>query len=386
MSEPARIAFVCEGDAETHHAFSGTAKQVVDGLRALGHVVTTFDARPGRFSRYVNAALSFHPDRRVWRTRFRHGRAAFLARSARVRAAIAPHLDRTDVVLQIGPVLEPPGAGRVPFTLYCDWNMAASMRFRENPYSSAHGMRPADAEAINGRQAEIYKRAAAVFTLSDRLRESFLDDYRLPPDRVVAVHAGPNIDLARVPPRPPRRDARPPTVLFTGKEFERKGGDVLLAAFREVRRQLPDARLLILGPRRLDCSDPGVDFRGFVDKNAPGGMESLAGLYSDSDVFCLPTRLEPLGIVVLEAMAFGLPCVTSNVWAVPEMVVDGETGFTVPPDDPPALADRLLRLLRDSARARQMGEAGRERLHRLFTWPVAVRKMHERLQRVAREG
>jgi glycosyltransferase involved in cell wall biosynthesis len=97
-------------------------------------------------------------------------------------------------------------------------------------------------------------------------------------------------------------------------------------------------------------------------------------------VFCLPTRFEPFGIAFIEAMYFSLPCVGTDAWAVPEMVVDGETGFTVPVDDLEALTDRLLRLLGAPALAARMGRAGRARAERLFTWQATVQRMMDSIR------
>jgi glycosyltransferase involved in cell wall biosynthesis len=74
-------------------------------------------------------------------------------------------------------------------------------------------------------------------------------------------------------------------------------------------------------------------------------------------------------------MFFGLPCIGTDAWAVPEMIRDGETGFTIPIDDLDAIGDRLLRLLSDPGLARRMGQAGRERAEKYFTWPAVVRRM-----------
>jgi starch synthase len=73
-----------------------------------------------------------------------------------------------------------------------------------------------------------------------------------------------------------------------------------------------------------------------------------------------------------------------RAWAVPEIITDGKTGFTVPVDDVAALTDRLLRLLRDRVEARRMGEAGRERARRLFTWPQVVGRMVQVMDAIVR--
>jgi glycosyltransferase involved in cell wall biosynthesis len=85
------------------------------------------------------------------------------------------------------------------------------------------------------------------------------------------------------------------------------------------------------------------------------------------DLFVLSTHWEGLPLVILEAMAQGLPVVATAVDGVPEAVADGETGYTVPHADPAALADALGRLLDDPVRATAMGRAGRARVERMFT-------------------
>jgi glycosyltransferase involved in cell wall biosynthesis len=163
---------------------------------------------------------------------------------------------------------------------------------------------------------------------------------------VITVHAGPNFDPEAIAGRPSRaRAAHAPTILFVGREFDRKGGPVLLDAFRRVRAQLPNAK--IAHRRAEDARRTGARRRVPwlpAQERACGGAR-LAAAFADADVFCLPTRHEPFGIVVLEAMFNGLPVVATNIWAIPEMVVEGETGFTVARDDAATLADRLARLL-----------------------------------------
>ena len=132
----------------------------------------------------------------------------------------------------------------------------------------------------------------------------------------------------------------------------------------------------------MEVTAPGVASLGLLRKDDPAQLQRLMDAYLSADVFCFPTRFEPFGIVVLEAMFFGLPCVATDAWAIPEMVVDGETGYTVPMNDVDALTDRLTRLLSDPELARRMGEAGRARANRHFTWAEVVRKMTHTMESV----
>ena len=195
------------------------------------------------------------------------------------------------------------------------------------------------------------------------------------------MYAGPNLDLSRIPDR--SRIARPtgsPTVLFIGREFERKGGDLLLRAFAKVRARLREARLVVIGPRALTLQEPGVTNLGFLRKDDPQEWARLIEAYRSADVFCFPTRYEPFGIVILEAMLFGLPCVATRTGAIPEMVQDGATGYLVPTDDVEALSARLLLLLRDRAQAIRLGDAARKRADLNFTWQAVTAKMVEVMQ------
>jgi glycosyltransferase involved in cell wall biosynthesis len=97
-------------------------------------------------------------------------------------------------------------------------------------------------------------------------------------------------------------------------------------------------------------------------------------------VFCLPSLFEPFGIVILEAMFFGLPCVGTADWAIPEMIADGETGYTVARDDATALADRLSMLLADLPHAHRMGLAGRRRAEQRFSWTGVANRMGDCLE------
>jgi starch synthase len=303
--------------------------------------------------------------------RFRLGRVPFTFRSRRAGALVRTHT--VDAIIQIGATFRPPSTAGIPWFLYCDSNIRMSQAGRASGQSEAALLTQRTVEAIAQREASVYRAADAVFTLSERVRRSFLDDFGLESNRVHTVHGGPNFDPAIFDvPRAPRPSSQPPTILFVGRAFERKGGDLLLAAFERVRSQLHDARLHIVGPPRALRTQPGVVWEGFLNGDVPADRDRLIKAYTGADVFCLPTRFEPFGIVFLEAMYAGLPCIGTDVWAVPEMIVHGETGWLVPAGDERALADRLVATLRDTTLARRMGEAGRARAKRHFSWPVAV--------------
>jgi starch synthase len=376
------LLLLAEGDAECWDSWSGTTKSVVDHLRVARHNVVTVDVDLYGPARWLAAARSFSPNRKRWGVRYHLQDPGYRERSRRAARAVAALQQRLDCILQIGATFEV-GAhrGRLPYAVFCDSNIQTSLEGARYGVSDAVWLQPGEFEAIHRREARVYREACVVLTISEYLRRSFIEGFGVPENRVCAVGAGPNLDVSRLPRRPePRRD-RIPTVLFVGKQFQRKGGLVLLEAFRLLRVRLPTARLVIVGPSSRSAEEPGVTWLGALDKNRQDQWDRLVEAYRDADVFCLPSLFEPFGIVILEAMFFGLPCVATAEWAIPEMIADGETGYTVPRGDAHALANRLFRLLEDPHLAHRMGMAGRRRAEEQFTWPVVAGRMAARLER-----
>jgi glycosyltransferase involved in cell wall biosynthesis len=370
-----RILFLCEGDAESWQSWSGISKSLVDFIRVVGHDVEVADVDVSGADRWAAAAATFAPVRRRWATRYHLGAAPFWLRSRRARHYIVDRRDRIDAIVQIGSTFEPRGRGDIPYFVCSDSNIRVAQQGASSGYSDATPLSDTELEGIAGREARVYRGASAIFPLSERLRRSFIDDFGIAPDRVKAIYAGPNFDVGRVPAPASNASTHPPTVLFVGRQYHRKGGDVLVESFRRIKEQVPDARLMIAGLPPGYIAAPGVTCLGDLDKGTDAGWRALSDAYASAHVFALPTRFEPFGIAFVEAMHFGLPCVGPQAWAVPEIIADGETGFTVPVDDVARLTDRLLTLLTQPDLARRMGEAGRDRARELFTWPRVVSRM-----------
>jgi glycosyltransferase involved in cell wall biosynthesis len=171
---------------------------------------------------------------------------------------------------------------------------------------------------------------------------------------------------APVPAEPPP-DLPPGFLLFVGRLRIRKGVEVLLAALDLLRRQGGAPTLAIAGDgehraaleaaaahRGLDAS--AVRFLGRAD------AARVRALLAAARALVVPSTYEGMPLVILEAMAAGLPVIASRVSGIPEVVVDGETGWLVPPEDPEALAAALAELLADPGEARRRGAAGRRRV------------------------
>lgn len=165
------------------------------------------------------------------------------------------------------------------------------------------------------------------------------------------------------------------TVLITGRmdknEGYSKGHQELIKAVCLLKNEFPEVLLIIVGQgsaqslfQKMVCEmniEEYVMFTGFVPD------EQLHTYYTGCDVFAMPSYGEGFGLVYLEAMAHGKPCIGSNADAAREVIIDGETGFCVDPANTRLLADRLAYLLTNEEAKKRMGEAGRKRYLENFT-------------------
>ncbi len=224
-----------------------------------------------------------------------------------------------------------------------------------------------------------------ILAISEAVRRGFLGDPPfMPPERVQVLHLGVDTSLFR--PRPEERpelrralDLPPesPLVTLLARYQSVKGQDVFLQSCARIARQRPEARFVVAGENifggagdeafkrriyRQAQSEPllrdRVRFLGWV----PGPERLLAA----SDVVVCSSRFESFGMVLVEAMASGVPVVSTRVGGPGETVADGETGYLVPPGRPDLIAARVLALLADSDLRGRMGTAGRARVVERF--------------------
>jgi alpha-maltose-1-phosphate synthase len=253
---------------------------------------------------------------------------------------------------------------------------------------SLEPLRPWKAEQLGGGYAlsswcerVAVESAAAVIAVSSGMRADVLATYpSLAAERVHVIRNG--IDTGEYAPDPGTEvlekhqiDPGRPTVAYVGRVTRQKGLPVLLRA-----AEMLDPRVqLVLCAGQADTPELGAEVTGLVAhlRESRSGViwlnemlpkHEIIQILSHATVFVCPSLYEPLGIVNLEAMACGTPVVGSNVGGIPEVVLDAQTGLLVPPGDHIVLAEALISLLGDPARAAAMGELGRQHVGAEFSW------------------
>ena len=155
-----------------------------------------------------------------------------------------------------------------------------------------------------------------------------------------------------------------PVIGHVGHFADHKGHRYLVEAVPAILRRFPDIKVVLVGEGELRSEvEAQVNRLGIVKSVIFTGFRTdISSILASFDLFVLPSHLEGLCTSVMDAMAVGLPVVATRTGGVPEVVEDGETGLLVPPRDPDALADGVLRMLNDPGLRYRMGQAGRRRV------------------------
>jgi glycosyltransferase involved in cell wall biosynthesis len=216
-----------------------------------------------------------------------------------------------------------------------------------------------------------------VQAVSEKVREFCIREDHLPPEKVVTVPNGVDLEAIDAHSSGERNalfglngNSRVITTVANVRSV--KGIDILIRAAVSVVEQVSEAHFVVIG----ETQEPSylqelleLARQLGVARNISfiGGHNDVYALLKASDLFCLPSRSEGMSNALLEAMACRLPCVATDVGGNPEVVIDGQTGFLVPTENPHALATQIIALLRDRDLMGRMGQAGRRTVQLKFT-------------------
>jgi glycosyltransferase involved in cell wall biosynthesis len=356
---------------DTARSWRGGQNQVlvtVLGLRALGHRTVLVAHPTGELRRRAEEGLDFIP----------------LAPRAELDLAAAWRLSR--VLKQLQPDIvhahDPHGVAMA--------SLAVSM-----------STLPARPRLVASRRVDFHMRQSALsrwkyrqvdcfICASDAIRRIVVSD-GIPSRRTVTVHEG--IDLGRVA-AAPRAELHQelwlpheaPLVGNVAALVPHKGQRHLVDAAHLVLPQHPDARFIIAGEGELRAALEQQIRQHHLEKHVmlAGFRADILSLHKAFDVFVMSSVTEGLGTSLLDAMACGKPVVATAVGGIPEVVVHEETGLLVPPRNPAAMAEAIVRLLSDAALRARMGAAGLARVGDCFSAETMVKNTLRVYQQLAR--
>jgi glycosyltransferase involved in cell wall biosynthesis len=287
--------------------------------------------------------------------------------------SLAGGFPKHDAVLQIGVGGIPAMTG-VLMAAHAEISVeaAATLEIFSKSYGFERNRNRLLPRAIEG-ELEFLSRCDVIWTNTEWTAETFAH-HGLPREKFWIQAPACNSD----DPGPVERHAGgAPHVLFTGKDWVRKGGPLLVGAFAILRKKFPGARLTIMG-----CEPPvneaGVEILGFLDKQKPDEAARIDEAFRGATVFCMPSFWESVGLVYMEAALYGLPVVMLRGQGR-ERVFPETMAFHLDQANADALAEVLIHLHEDSDAAHRMGNAGRGHVLENYTWPVLARRLVARL-------
>ena len=344
-TRPLRLLVIDEG-VLGHRTLKAQLEAVLETLPGVEATMATVPP-PGRLGRLFTRKWIRGSDADLQALRWR------LRWSWQGRRLLKRHRGKVDVALvntQALALLAKGAMRELPTILSID---ATVGQFTALEYTPHDRWTPRQLRLMQRLERRALKGAAAAMPWTGWNAAAVESEYDLDDLHAETVHPGLDAGWwSEAAARRPRDRQGPMRVLFVGNDVHRKGLPTLIEAVGA----LGDEAVLDV------VSGDEIEEREFVrvHRGVTAGSERLRELYAEADVFALPTHADAVPWAVLEAMAAGLPVVASGVGAIPEML--GTAGETVPPGDAEALA-AALRRLNDSERRRQLGEAGRERIH-----------------------
>lgn len=365
-----KILGVIDNDPFDPQTWSGSSYYFFSALKRKNVLCAALSAKPSKATEYLLKGLSFHPDIDKWKFKFHLNTHYYGQMTKAVIKEIGRLKDNEadyNVILQIGAWYDLTKRNNALTVSYHDGNLQALLN---SPFGYPK---------INGKVIEralryekrLYEKIDLIFPMSAWLANSFIKDFGVSPKKLLPVGAGINLPYIS---ETENKDYTRPNLLFVGKQFERKGGKFLLEAFHIAKKEIRDLTLTIIGPSLTQLPD-GARCLDFLSKNTEEGVKRLLSEYAAASVFVMPSLYEPFGIVFAEAMAHRLPCIGTNICAIPELIEDGVNGYVVPVSDSAALAKKMIALLKNPEMCRQMGNRGYAKYLKNYTWDEVTNKI-----------
>ncbi|MBL1215445.1 MAG: glycosyltransferase family 4 protein [Ignavibacteriae bacterium] len=255
--------------------------------------------------------------------------------------------------------------GKIPHFIYTDHTHAENLKYPD--YNEYLNYSP----KYSSREKIIFNKSTKNFVYANNIKNSLVEDYLCPEDRVAIVGVGGSVSLADNW-EPINNNYKNKTIIFVGRDWNRKGGPELIRAFKKVLLTHPDAKLIIAG------ASPKIEI-GNCEILGDISLEELSIQYSRSSIFCLPTKREPFGIVFLDAMMHKLPVVATRIAALPDLIIENENGLLVEPGDVEQLTKSLIYLLDYPELCKRFGENAHNFVKNNYTWEKVGERLRENI-------
>lgn len=237
----------------------------------------------------------------------------------------------------------------IPFYLYQDLSMDVLIKYFQEYNHPAPGWEMFDLDDLYKRkewQMRVYAQCAGIFAKSQWLADSLIEDTGISPERVHVVDVGINVKSELTYHSFGEKSKQDKTIFFVGRDFFRKGGHLVVEAFKLLRKNYSkNVKLIIAGPKSWSLTGKipeGIQCIG------DASWKIIQQYFKASDVFCMPSYFEGgYPIVFAEALSFGIPCIGRNIQGMSEIIKPGVNGYLLNSDSIDELAELIIKVIED---------------------------------------
>ena len=319
-------------------------------------------------ARKIHSSFPFFPVKRASSLRKTHH--SFVKKSQQAEQKIKKLKYTPDLVFHLYGMFSPfQEESAIPYTTYLDYTMALA---RKNWGSWAPFKTEEAFLAWIECERKAYKNASHIFAKSGCVKTSLIKNYNIKPENITVIHSSGQFSE----PYQGEKKFSSNKILFNGSDFERKGGDLLVAAFKQVRQAIPEAQLIIVG-EKLSIDVDGVYNPGRI--SSPSEMKKL---FLDADLVVSPARCEPLGLFLIESMNYGIPCIVTAQDGMPEIIEHQVNGIVLDRSNSDLLAGQIIDLLSSRSILEMMSKNARHKVQKQYNWRTIASRISEVLSSI----
>lgn len=322
------------------------------------------------WKKYISILISVHKDRNHWRNDSDRNPLAVKFRETAGNEILKKKAKNADAVLQFGLMTQ------------FDYSMFGCPKiyiYHDGAYDpgNPYWFSPRYGNWFRNKQAKWFRKYYGIFVFSEWAMQQHIQDYDISEKVIRKVGWGPcsTLDDNLV-----KQRYYANKFVFIGGEPWRKGLDVLLSAFKQIRRKYDCTSLEVIGTNGdqfKNLASPGVTFHGYCD------MEKILSILYSSDIFVLPSRYDRSPHAIIEAMWYGLPEIVTNTCGSPEPVNSGDCGLIIDPDDTDELVRAMESLIKNPGLVKSMSQKAIYSSRKYWTWEKVcyniVRRINEDL-------
>jgi glycosyltransferase involved in cell wall biosynthesis len=286
---------------------------------------------------------------------FNKSESAFITKSLQTEQKIRELNYRPDVIFQVFSLAAPLWKKfDIPYVYYLDYTMALAKQNYPawTPFSSR------EYDSFIACEHSAYKKAHHLFPMSQLVKSSLIDHYGISPKKITVVGSAGNFSE----PYEGEKLFGSKQILFNGSDFTRKGGELVLAAFKQIKHKIPEAKLVIVGTK-LPFNESGIHSLGHI--SSPTEMRKL---FLNSDLVVAPAHCDPFPGFLIEALNYGIPCVVQNRDGMPEIIDNTVNGIVIKQPSPDMLANEIIKLLNDVKQLEVMSQNARNKVKTKLNW------------------